>query len=106
LTNGKVLIAGGDRDGIDATSDEASLYDPHSGTLEGTGLLLFSRDHHTATLLPGGRVLIIGGYNGEGYDTGIPVLRDAEQYDPSTGSFTAAGPLNYLRDLHAATLLP
>ena len=68
--------------------------------------MLFSRDGHTASLLPGGHVLIVGGYDGDGYDTGVPSLTDAEDYDPSTGSFTPAGRLVYLREGHTATLLP
>ncbi len=107
LPDGKFLIAGGwALSGIDSTSNEASLYDPHTRTVDSTGLLLFSRVKHTATSLPGGRILIVGGYNGDGYDTGVPVLWDAEQYDPSTGSFSAAGTLGFLRSQHTATLLP
>ncbi len=106
LANGKVLIAGGEGDAYDQTINEASIYDPHSGTLEGTGLMLFSRDGHTATLLPGGHVLIVGGYDGDGYDTGVPSLTHGEDYDPSTGSFTSAGALVNLRDGNTATLLP
>jgi uncharacterized protein (TIGR03437 family) len=105
LSNGKVLIAGGEGSDLDRTIKDASLYDLHRGTLAGTGLLLFSRDFHTATLLPGGRVLIVGGYDGDAYDTGVPLLTEAEVYDPSTGSFTSAGSLISLRDGHTATLL-
>ena len=106
LANGKVLIAGGEGDAYDRTLNEASIYDPHHGTLEGTGLMLFSRDFHTATLLPGGHVLIVGGYDGDAYDTGVPSLTDGEDYDPSTGSFNSAGSVVHLREGHTATLLP
>jgi uncharacterized protein (TIGR03437 family) len=105
LANGKVLIAGGISDSEDGTLNEASLYDPHGGTLRSTGLMLFSRDIHTATLLADGHVLIVGGYDGDAYDTGVPVLTDGEDYDPSTGSFTSAGSLVHLREGHTATLL-
>ena len=106
LANGKVLIAGGEGNDYDVTLNEASIYDPQRGTLEGTGLMLFSRDGHTATLLPDGHVLIVGGYDGDFYDTGVPSLWDAEEYDPSTGSFTFAGSLVHIRDYATATLLP
>lgn len=107
LANGKVLIAGGVPGDYDSTTNEAWLYNPRSGTLGGTGLMLFSRDSPTATLLPDGHVLIVGGYDGDAYETGVPTLTDAEDYDLSTGSFTSAGSLLHIRGyLHTTTLLP
>lgn len=41
---------------------------------------------HTATLLPGGRVLIAGGYDG------IADVTTAELYDPRTGTFSPTRP--------------
>jgi uncharacterized protein (TIGR03437 family) len=106
LANGRVLIAGGEGNAYDETLKEASLYDPHSGTLGSTGLMLFSRESHTGSLLPGGHVLIVGGYDGDSYDSGVQALPDGEDYDPSTGSFTSAGSVVQFRDGHTATLLP
>jgi hypothetical protein len=51
-----------------------------------------------ATLLPNGKVLVSGGYNG-GY------LSSAELYDPASGSWIATGSLNTAREFHTATLL-
>lgn len=49
-----------------------------------------ARTWHTASLLPDGKVLVAGGYNG-GYQ------RNAELYDPSTGEhrFDLLGALGY-----------
>src|SRR5436305_3491423 len=52
-----------------------------------TGNLNTARAGHTATLLPSGKVLIVGGYEAAG------PLNTAELYDPSTGTWTSAGNL-------------
>jgi len=99
LGDGRVLIAGGNFSSYEDVTNEASLYDPRRGTLENTGHLQTPRAEHTATLLPGGRVLIVGGYDGS-------YLNVAEEYDPSTGSFTYAAFDSWGRDGNTATLLP
>jgi hypothetical protein len=47
-----------------------------------TGYLNTARLDHTATLLPSGKVLVAGGYNGS-------ALSSAEMYDPATGGYGA-----------------
>ena len=59
-----------------------------------------SRQYHTATLLPNGMVLVVGGYGTGG------VLASAELYDPATNIWSAAGSLAISRQYHTATLLP
>ncbi len=56
---------------------------------------------HTATLLPDGRVLVVGGM-----DVDDHTLASAEIWDPATGSFEPTGSLAEGRDFHTATLLP
>lgn len=64
-----------------------------------TGDLLEPRIGHTATKLPGGRVLVVGGISGGGQAS-------AELYTPSTGTWTQTGSLRNGRGGHTATILP
>jgi hypothetical protein len=100
LPNGQVLVAGGGAncDFCDPLAS-AELYDPVSGTWTVTGSLANARKEHTATLLPNGKVLVAGGYNGN-------VLSSAQLYDPTTGLWTATGSMATARYSHSATLLP
>jgi N-acetylneuraminic acid mutarotase len=58
------------------------------------------RSRHTATLLPGGKVLVAGGTVGTFY------LSSAEVYDPAAGAWSGAGNMSIARTAHTATLLP
>src|SRR5215831_18025569 len=64
-----------------------------------TGSMGTARSQYTATLLPNGKVLVAGGYNGS-------YLSSAELYDPGTGTWTATGSMGTARRGHTATLLP
>ncbi|OJH37298.1 Kelch repeat-containing protein [Cystobacter ferrugineus] len=65
-----------------------------------TGHLLAGRYFQSATLLPSGKVLVIGGYSNT-----YP-LASAELYDPATGSWSSARNMTQARALHSVTLLP
>src|SRR2546428_4916314 len=65
-----------------------------------TGSLNTPRYGHTATLLPNGKVLVVGGASG------ADLLDSAELYDPATGTWSLTGHLNVAHWFHTATLLP
>jgi hypothetical protein len=105
LPNGMVLVAGGYRNGTVLNSVE--IYDPALATwsfahdTSGDPVsLVEARAYHTATLLPQGEVLFVGGYGGLEY------LASAERYDPADGSWAGGQTLDHARESHTATLLP
>ena len=64
------------------------------------------RSWHTATLLPDGKVLIVGGRLYQDNSEQFPLsLASAELYDPDTGTFSATGSLTTPRESPTATLL-
>jgi hypothetical protein len=69
------------------------------GRLETLGGMLTPRHSHSATKLPDGRVLIVGGREGNS------TLASAEIYHPQTRAFTEAGRLRLGRMSHEATIL-
>jgi N-acetylneuraminic acid mutarotase len=100
LQDGKVLVAGGHND-KDCCHDltSAELYDPVTFTWSDTGVLRAPRSHHTATRLPNGKVLVVGGEI-------TTSSNSAELYDPATGTWSlTTGKLNHGRFSHTATLL-
>lgn len=101
---GTVLVAGGQISG--GESNAADLYNPATGAFTSTGAMQVGRMGHTATLLPDGTVLIVGGQVTPVPPSTNPFTGTAEIYNPGTGSFTLlANGLNYSRAGHTATLL-
>jgi hypothetical protein len=67
------------------------------------GSLASARLQHTATLLPNGKVLIVGGGQGPDLIDGFSVVDQAELFDPAAASFSPDGQSSH--DAHTATLL-
>lgn len=91
LQDGRVLIVGGRGEKVNAG---AEIFDPKASRFTDTGSLITARYKHTAGLLPDGRVLIAGGSDERDWQGN---LNSAEIFDPKTGKFGAAPPLNESR---------
>lgn len=108
LPNGKVLVTGGFQFALFFTFalSSAELYDPASGTWSATADLIQGRFDHTATLLPNGKVLVVGGAYSDDNTPEPIILGTAELYDPDSGLWSHVGSLHTSRRGHTATLLP
>jgi anti-sigma factor RsiW len=95
LPNGHVLIVGGST-GLSGEEPVASaeVYDPAANRFTPTGGMRIVRFKHSATLLPDGRVIVVGGSDvrmwGGRYDS-------AEIYDPASGTFHSTGRMSTSR---------
>jgi hypothetical protein len=99
LNNGLVLVIGG---GLEDTkrTDTCELYNKSRNKFSRSkAKLIDARIGHTASLLPDGRVLVCGGWNGE------PCFQTTEIYDQRTDSFSAGPLMTVKRDGHTATTL-
>jgi hypothetical protein len=100
LADGRVLVAGGDSAPSTASSSPqavADLVDTDGRNATRAANMGTTRADHTATLLPDGRVLIVGG------TLGTP---RAEVFAPGTGRWTATAAPATARRYHAAAILP
>jgi hypothetical protein len=80
-----------------ATAPMTVVVDPMAGVFSQTGTPAARHGQEfTLTLLPNGKVLILGGDNGKGTN---------ELFDPATGTFSAVPPMLTPRYQHTATLL-
>jgi Kelch motif/Galactose oxidase, central domain len=79
-----------------STESPAPTSAPSRATWTSTGPMSWPHTHGTATLLPDGTVLVVGG----------DALYEAELFDPVTGTWTAVRGMHTRRSGHTATLLP
>ena len=103
LADGRVLLAGGcavDGCSTAEVAPTSEFYTPGRGFSAGPAMAR-PRDAHTATTLPDGRVLIVGGFAREG----TPPLAETELFDPTTDRFGPTGSLHTARGGHVAVLM-
>ncbi|MGH8895241.1 MAG: Kelch repeat-containing protein, partial [Actinomycetes bacterium] len=104
LPDGRVLVAGGcTADGCEGATRGArsELFEPERRAFVAGPAMTTPRAGHTATPLPGGAVLIVGGYTGEG----AAPLASAEVFDPGEGSFRGTASMSVGRGAHSAVAL-
>jgi len=101
LSDGRVLIAGGFRqEGLyEIAIASAEIYDPVTNIFTPLGDMNEARSGHTATLLPDGQVLIVGGWSVDSRTS------TAELFDPQTGTFRYTASMVGPRASMTATLL-
>lgn len=103
LQSGQVLVAGGCTvESCELSADGATteLYDPGENRFEPGPRMTRPRVGHTATRLPGGNVLIAGGWDGPS------PTATAELYEAATGRFVRVGQMQAARGGAVAALLP
>jgi hypothetical protein len=120
LPSGNILVVGGARylqpDALQKSLspgrhpklsivDTVELYDVAKDRWSALPPLPGPRMRHSATLLPDGRVMIIGGSGGDGQNT-PSVAASVLLWNPATGQWSAAHDLPRGREGHIATLLP
>lgn len=105
LPSGRVLIGGGDgpRPGSGVVTE---LFDPATDTFEATAVMNHARHSPSATLLPDGRVLVVGGFSLNSLDSALTYLSSAEIYDPVQGVWELVAPAAIPRAQHVAIPLP
>ncbi len=103
LLDGTILIAGGSEEyfWFPQGVKHSVLFFPESNATLPIEKMHKERAGHTATLMPDGNVLVLGGTDGQ-----EDYIDDVEIYSPALRQFSAAGRMWKSRSHHTATLLP
>jgi hypothetical protein len=103
LSNGRALLVGGylEPSSSPRMRSMTEVFDPETRQWSSAGSLLKARSSHTATLLPSGKVLVVGGKIDPTRSTAL-----AELYDPDKKKWASTASLSQARSYHTATLLP
>jgi hypothetical protein len=105
IPTGKVLVLGGippvqNFPEQALNPSYAELYDPAANAFSPIAGLTISHERFTATLMPSGMILLVGGRDA----SGIPTT-EVKLLDPASGVLTPTGALGTARVGHTATLL-
>jgi hypothetical protein len=76
------------------TLDTAEIYDPITNTWTMMGRMTHPRENHTATLLPNGQVLLVGGWFEDAGSYKDSASVSHEIFDPDTNEFYSLGSLD------------
>ena len=100
---GKILeVGGGDPPTATAETLDLTTVTP-AWTL--TGNMQFARRQENAVILPDGKVFIVGGSSGSGFDDSTNPVLPTEMWDPATGQFTQMASIAAYRGYHSTALL-
>lgn len=102
LSDGRLLVAGGQGERRAATLSSAEIYNPLSNSWTPAASMAMPRHSHQAIPLADGSVLVVGGKGGGSTE---PHLASAEIYRPSTNTWTRVPDMSVARVEHTATLL-
>ena len=101
LPNGTVLVTGGYTiHNPPVITSAVEIFDPATNEWSSETSMLEARSRHTGTLLPNGKILVIGGRDNNGF-----AITSAELYDPITGTWSLTGSMHTPRADHTAILL-
>lgn len=104
LESGKVLASGGLSGlSIPGAIPNSEIFDPVSLTWTVTGSMLIPTEDHSTILMPGGKVLAIGGYP---VALGGDWINDGELFDPTIGQWSVAGAVSTERGGSIPALMP
>ena len=101
--DGKILIMGGS-DPATATAEVIDLNVPNP-TWRYVAPMASPRKQHVATILPNGKVLVIGGHSGPGKDNPAYPVYAAEMWDPVTETWTTLASMATYRGYHSTVFV-
>ena len=100
---GKILeVGGGDPPTATAETIDLTAATP---TWNLVGSMHYARRQENAVILPDGKVFIVGGSSGSGFDDSTHPVLPTEMWNPATGQFTLMASIAVYRGYHSTALL-